>query len=28
VWTDKDVTDMLSAGAMAVQMDTSLWVPK
>ena len=28
VWTDKDVTDMLSAGAMAVQMDTSLWAPK
>jgi len=28
VWTDKDVTDMLSAGAMAVQMDASLWVPK
>ena len=28
VWTDKDVTDMLAAGAMAVQMDTSLWAPK
>ncbi len=28
VWTNRDVTDMLSAGAMAVQMDTSLWVPK
>ena len=28
VWTDKDVMDMLSAGAMAVQMDTSLWVPR
>jgi dihydroorotate dehydrogenase len=28
VWTDSNVTDMLSAGAMAVQMDTSLWVPK
>ncbi len=28
VWTDKYAADMLSAGAMAVQMDTSLWVPK
>jgi len=28
VWTEKDVTDMLSAGAMAVQMDASLWVPR
>jgi len=28
VWTDKDVTDMLSVGAMAVQMDACLWAPK
>ncbi|MBC7879055.1 MAG: hypothetical protein H7Y59_17940 [Anaerolineales bacterium] len=28
VWTDKDAADMLSAGAMAVQTDVSLWVPK
>jgi dihydroorotate dehydrogenase (NAD+) catalytic subunit len=28
VWTVKDVADMLSAGAMAVQMDASLWNPK
>jgi len=28
VWTEKDVADMLSAGAMAVQMDVSLWKPK
>jgi len=28
VWTEKDGADMLSAGAMAVQTDASLWVPK
>ena len=28
VWTQKDLTDMLSAGAMAVQMDASLWSPR
>ena len=28
VWTDKDAADMLSAGAMAVETDASLWVPK
>lgn len=28
VWTDKNAADMLSAGAMAVEMDASLWVPK
>lgn len=28
VWTEQDATDMLSAGAMAVQMDASLWLPK
>lgn len=28
VWTDKDAVDMLSAGAMAVQTDIRLWVPK
>jgi dihydroorotate dehydrogenase len=28
VWTEKDITDMLSAGAIAVQMDASLWIPK
>ncbi len=28
VWNEKDVADMLSAGAMAVQTDASLWVPK
>ncbi len=27
VWNEKDAADMLSAGAMAVQTDTSLWVP-
>ncbi len=27
VWTDKDAADMLSAGAMAVQIDASLWIP-
>jgi len=28
VWTEKDAADMLSAGALAVQMDVSLWKPK
>ena len=28
VWTDKNAADMLSAGAMAVEIDASLWVPK
>jgi dihydroorotate dehydrogenase len=28
VWTEQDAADMLSAGAMAVQTDASLWVPK
>ncbi len=28
VWTDKDAADMLSAGAMAVETDAQLWVPK
>ncbi|HNE67481.1 MAG TPA: nitronate monooxygenase [Anaerolineales bacterium] len=28
VWTEKDAADMLSAGAMAVEMDASLWSPK
>jgi len=28
VWTEKNAADMLSAGAMAVEMDASLWVPK
>jgi len=28
VWSEKDVADMLSAGAMAVQTDASLWVPR
>jgi dihydroorotate dehydrogenase (NAD+) catalytic subunit len=27
VWTEQDAADMLSAGAMAVQMDASLWLP-
>jgi len=27
VWTKQDAADMLSAGAMAVQTDASLWVP-
>ncbi len=27
-WGEKEVADMLAAGAMAVQMDTSLWVPR
>jgi dihydroorotate dehydrogenase (NAD+) catalytic subunit len=28
VWTEKDLTDMLSAGAMAAQTDASLWSPR
>jgi hypothetical protein len=28
VWTDENVMAMLSAGAMAVQTDASLWVPR
>lgn len=28
IWNEKDVADSLSAGAMAVQVDASLWVPK
>jgi NAD(P)H-dependent flavin oxidoreductase YrpB (nitropropane dioxygenase family) len=28
VWTEQDVADMLSAGAMAVETDASLWLPK
>jgi len=28
VWTDADVESMLGAGAMAVETDTQLWVPK
>jgi NAD(P)H-dependent flavin oxidoreductase YrpB (nitropropane dioxygenase family) len=28
IWSKKDVADSLSAGAMAVQVDASLWVPK
>jgi dihydroorotate dehydrogenase (NAD+) catalytic subunit len=28
VWTEQDAADMLSAGAMAVEMDASLWLPK
>ena len=28
VWTEKDAADMISAGAMAVEMDVSLWLPK
>jgi dihydroorotate dehydrogenase (NAD+) catalytic subunit len=27
VWTEQDAADMLSAGAMAVETDASLWVP-
>ncbi len=27
IWSEKDVADSLSAGAMAVQVDASLWVP-
>jgi dihydroorotate dehydrogenase (NAD+) catalytic subunit len=28
VWTKQDAADMLSAGAMAVETDASLWVPR
>ena len=28
VWTEQDAADMLSAGAMAVETDASLWVPQ
>jgi len=28
VWTEQDAADMLSAGAMAVKIDSSLWVPR
>ncbi|MBI5965041.1 MAG: hypothetical protein HY863_16295 [Chloroflexi bacterium] len=28
VWTEKDAADMLLAGAMAVETDAQLWVPK
>jgi len=28
VWTNEDAADMLSAGAMAVEMDASFWVPR
>lgn len=28
IWSGKDVADSLSAGAMAVQVDASLWIPK
>jgi len=28
VWSDADVESMLEAGAMAVEIDTQLWVPK
>lgn len=28
VWTDTDAAEMLSAGAMAVETDAQLWVPK
>ncbi len=28
VWTDENAADMLSAGAMAVETDAQLWVPK
>jgi dihydroorotate dehydrogenase (NAD+) catalytic subunit len=28
VWTEQDAADMLSAGAMAVETDAQLWVPK
>lgn len=27
VWTDQDASDMLSAGALAVQLDAALWLP-
>jgi dihydroorotate dehydrogenase len=28
IWNDRDVESMLSAGAMAVQMDACLWLPR
>jgi dihydroorotate dehydrogenase (NAD+) catalytic subunit len=28
VWTEQDAADMLSAGAMAVETDASLWLPR
>lgn len=28
VWNEKGAADMLSAGAMAVQLDASLWIPR
>ena len=28
IWTEQDTADMLSAGAMAVKIDASLWVPQ
>jgi len=28
VWNEQNATDMLSAGALAVQMDASLWIPR
>jgi dihydroorotate dehydrogenase (NAD+) catalytic subunit len=28
VWTEKDAADMISAGALAVQVDVSLWKPR
>jgi dihydroorotate dehydrogenase (NAD+) catalytic subunit len=28
IWTEQDAADMLSAGAMAVEMDASLWSPR
>jgi dihydroorotate dehydrogenase len=28
VWTDEDVESMIQAGAMAVETDVQLWVPK
>jgi dihydroorotate dehydrogenase (NAD+) catalytic subunit len=28
VWTEQDAADMLSAGAMAIEIDASLWVPR
>jgi dihydroorotate dehydrogenase len=28
VWSEADIESMLEAGAMAVETDTQLWVPK
>ncbi len=28
IWTEQDAADMLSVGAMAVEMDASFWIPK